>query len=182
MLHALGLEGVGAKVSPREREAPPGTLAEKLRAVHRVVDEGLARVAVLASECRYRDARDQLTRCVALWERGVRLEEELLYPLFELRLGTAGAGTAAMRDEHRDLRRSFESLAVALEAGRHQPVRDALELLAGGLGSHFSREERVVYPTLDAMLSDSERGRLLTRVEDHPAGRAEAAAPQERGA
>lgn len=152
----------------QEREAPPGALAETLRGVHRGVDRALADVARLVSLRRFADARARLLRCIACWEQQVRLEEEVLYPLFELRLGTAGAGTAAMREEHRELRQVFEQLELALERARRPRVLEAHEELVVLLGSHFSREERVVYPTLDAMLSDRERGRLLTRVEAEP--------------
>jgi len=151
-----------------EREAPPGALAETLRSSNRIVDAGLAEVASLVSSRRLGAARERLVDCTGAWERLVQLEEELLYPLFELRLGTVGAGTAAMRAEHRELRDAFQRLGSALVRGGQSRALEAFEALHALLGSHFSREERVVYPTLDAMLSDRERGRLLTRVEAQP--------------
>lgn len=155
-------------MTPQEREAPPGALVERLRRFNRTVDAALAEVGRLVSGRQFADARARLLRCVAGWEQQVRLEEEVLYPLFELRLGTAGVGTAAMREEHRDLRQVFEALDLALETGRRPRAIEVYEKLLTVLGSHFSREERVVYPTLDAMLTDRERGRLLTRVETDP--------------
>ena len=165
MLHRVVCGSRDLSVRSAEREAPPGALAETLQNVHRVVDSGLAQVAALTSARRFADASARLFQCCETWESQVRLEEELLYPIFELRLGTAGAGTAAMREEHRELREAFARLRLALQRGRRPPAEAALESLTALLGSHHSREARVVYPTLDAMLSDGERGRLLTRVE-----------------
>jgi hypothetical protein len=134
------------------------------------VDAGLGEVATLVAARRFSMAHRRLLDCAGAWERQVRLEEELLYPIFELRLGTAGAGTAAMREEHRELRDAFSRLGLALGRGGRPRADQAFEALQTLLSSHFSREERVVYPTLDAMLSDRERGRLLTRVESRPGG------------
>jgi DUF438 domain-containing protein len=155
----------------QDREAPPGALVETLRESHRLVKAELSGVAEACAARRFSAARERLLHCSRTWERQVRLEEDLLYPLFELRLGTAGAGTVAMREEHRELRDAFGRLCGALGRERRPTAAEALESLAAQLGSHFSREERVFYPTLEAMLSDRERGRLLTRVESPPAER-----------
>jgi hypothetical protein len=145
-------------------EAPPGTLAETLRVAHGGIRAVLSRVGGLVAEERHEEAARLLDDCAALWGRQARLEEELLYPIFELRLGTSGAGTAAMREEHRSLRETFGRVSSALGAGRQPGSGTAWTLLCSALESHLSREERVVYPTLDALLSDRERGRLLDRI------------------
>lgn len=152
-------------MNAREREAAPGALSERLRCDNRRLDGAVGEVGRRLREGPLASARDALNRCTAAWERQVRLEEEVLYPLFELRLGTAGAGTAAMRDEHREILRAFASLEAALSAGRRSAALEELEALRAMVGLHLSREDRVVYPALDAMLSDGERARLLARVE-----------------
>jgi len=160
-----------------EPAAAPGALAETLRRTHRRVDAALAEVSRCVAAHRHSEAQARLLSCAAEWEQQVRLEEELLYPLFELRLGTSGVGTAMLREEHKDLREAFAQVGLALERGDGRAAAEALDSLQGVLASHYSREERVVYPTLDAMLDDHERGRLLFRVDGRPPEGAAAQGP-----
>jgi DUF438 domain-containing protein len=85
----------------------------------------------------------------------MRVEEELVFPAFEIRAGLPSTGpTATMRTEHRDIRNRLEQLALALDEGY-----EASELehsLAHMLAEHNRREEAILYPVLDRLLSAGE--------------------------
>ena len=49
-------------------------------------------------------------------ERHIRLEEEIVFPLFEARSGIVDGPTAVMRDEHRCLRRALALMRAGIEA------------------------------------------------------------------
>jgi hemerythrin-like domain-containing protein len=79
-------------------------------------------------------------------------------------VGIVGGPTAALRDEHRELARSVVLMREALERDDAEAFQDALRLLATTLRQHCSKEERVLFPTTDAALSESERAAACERL------------------
>ena len=89
--------------------------------------------------------------------RHIRLEEELLFPLFESRTGMRNGPTAAMRTEHRVIEAELTRMREGLDAGDASEYATGLANLHGVLGPHNVKEEQVLYPTTDDMLDVLER-------------------------
>jgi regulator of cell morphogenesis and NO signaling len=98
--------------------------------------------------------------------RHIGFEEDLLFPEFERRAGVpAEAGpTAVMRAEHRII----EGLIGEIERGIGDPAADvdgARRRLHQVLGDHNMKEERVLYPGTDRLMTEDERDALIQRIQ-----------------
>jgi len=96
--------------------------------------------------------------------RHIRLEEELLFPVFEARMGMAGP-TTVMRLEHREIEKAMKIMRDGLESGDPQGFRKGLDFLGTVLPDHNSKEEHILYPTTDQALSDDERALFTSRLQ-----------------
>jgi hemerythrin-like domain-containing protein len=96
--------------------------------------------------------------------RHIRIEEELVFPFFDLRSGMSGGPTAVMREEHRTIEQALVRMDKALAAGDDEAFRAGVGDLRQVLGDHNEREERVLYPMTDRMLSDGERAVFVQRL------------------
>lgn len=106
----------------------------------------------------------------AVFARGLRrhigFEEELLFPAFEEGSGIdpAAGPTAVMRMEHRRI----EELLARIEAAIAEPGPAADELrreLHHVLGEHNFKEENVLYPGTDRLLSEAETDALVRHIQ-----------------
>jgi iron-sulfur cluster repair protein YtfE (RIC family) len=89
--------------------------------------------------------------------RHIRIEEELLFPLFESRTGMRNGPTAVMRTEHRLIEAELVRMRRGLDTGDASEYATGLATLHGVLGPHNVKEEQVLYPTTDDMLDVLER-------------------------
>jgi iron-sulfur cluster repair protein YtfE (RIC family) len=96
--------------------------------------------------------------------RHIRLEEDLLFPLFESRTGMRNGPTNVMRAEHRVIEGELERMRRGLEAGDASEYGTGLANLHGVLGPHNAKEEHVLYPTTDDMLDVLERRDIVDRL------------------
>jgi hemerythrin-like domain-containing protein len=96
--------------------------------------------------------------------RHIRIEEELLFPLFEARTGVVSGPTAVMRSEHREIERAIGLMRDALGRQDAEAFRDGLRFLRAVLPEHNAKEEHVLYPTTDRLLSAPERVAFVTRI------------------
>jgi uncharacterized protein (DUF2249 family)/hemerythrin superfamily protein len=92
--------------------------------------------------------------------RHMEMEERELFPTFERVSGAAGP-VAVMNQEHQAFRAALRDCS--------DPGRADFEQWAGhletALGAHNRKEERIIYPTTDAKLSDSERAGLVLAMQ-----------------
>jgi iron-sulfur cluster repair protein YtfE (RIC family) len=96
--------------------------------------------------------------------RHMRLEEEVVFPLFEVRTGLVGGPTDLMRQEHVELETTVEALQAALARGSCAAFGEAAALFRRRFSSHVSKEEHFVYPAVEQGLSDAERRALVSRL------------------
>jgi iron-sulfur cluster repair protein YtfE (RIC family) len=90
----------------------------------------------------------------------IAVEEERLFPLFEARLRTTGP-TTVMRLEHRSIVHLLARARAALESSDGTAFGDAAAELERILDAHNQKEERVLYPRMDAALAVGERAELV---------------------
>lgn len=108
-------------------------------------------------------ALSQLARQIRLH---VRVEEEPLFPKLDLcERKPLASLTTYLREEHGSI---LDLLGKADDAFAHQDC--ALTAVSLGqlrvlLRSHHSREERLLYPTADRLLSDASKIEIVARLE-----------------
>jgi hypothetical protein len=129
-------------------------LDEELRSISASVDDG--RMAEAAA--RY-----------AGFELGVlrhlRIEEELIFPVFDARSGLADGPTSVLRDEHRHVRKALGIMRGGLEQGDARGYDDGRRFFESVLPDHNAKEEHILYPTLDRLLLPAERAALIARLD-----------------
>jgi len=97
-------------------------------------------------------------------DRHIRMEEEILFPLFQARTGIAGP-TTVMREEHHLIRGVLALLSSAVLRKRADDFHAGRFALVSVLGPHNEKEERVLYPMTDRVLPGRERENLAARLE-----------------
>ena len=98
-------------------------------------------------------------------DRHIRLEEGILFPVFEERTGMAGGPTAVMRVEHCEIRGALETMRDGLGRSDARLFQEGLAQLLGVLPDHNVKEEEVLYPTTDRILSEKDRAALAARLQ-----------------
>jgi len=101
-------------------------------------------------------------------QRHIVWEEHILFPLFEDKTGMRDCGpTAVMRDEHRRIRAYLDAIHDKVRIGSPDSDVDEQQLVEL-LTAHNEKEERVLYPALDRLLSEAERADAFERMQAVP--------------
>lgn len=101
-------------------------------------------------------------------QRHIIWEEEILFPLFEQKTGTSESGpTHVMRVEHRMIKKHLEDI--------HQKVRESNpdsdeeeQALLNVLSTHNQKEENILYPAIDRMISREESRSVFLAMYNTP--------------
>ena len=101
-------------------------------------------------------------------QRHIVWEEDVLFPKWEENSGMAEGGpTQVMRSEHRMIGDCLEAIHRKVQAQDPESDRDE-QLLLDILKSHNMKEERILYPSIDQVISDQERAELYQAMKDIP--------------
>lgn len=98
-------------------------------------------------------------------ERHIRWEEEILFPIFEAKMGLRyGGPTEVMRVEHRQIQRLLAEIAGKL--ARQEPSLESdVSALLGLLATHNQKEEHILYPAIDRLLSAPEHDAVFAAMQ-----------------
>ena len=101
-------------------------------------------------------------------QRHIIWEETILFPLFEQKTGMVRCGpTEVMRTEHRRIGECLEAIHQKVKA--QDPHSDPEEqALLEALTIHNEKEETILYPALDRLLSDDEKAAAFVAIEKVP--------------
>ncbi len=102
-------------------------------------------------------------------KRHIVWEEEVLFPLFESKSGMpAGSGpTQVMRMEHRQIGEALEKIHDKVRV--QDPESDAEEaVLLAVLGQHNAKEESILYPGIDRLISEQDAADAFRAMEEIP--------------
>jgi regulator of cell morphogenesis and NO signaling len=104
-------------------------------------------------------------------QRHIVWEEDLLFPLWEEKTGMSEGGpTFVMRNEHRQIGQQLE--AIHDKVVEQNPESDQEEqVLLSLLGAHNMKEERVLYPSIDQVISAEERDTVFQNMKNIPEDR-----------
>lgn len=137
---------------------------------HQELDRALEQYRSL-KQTHVQAAKDSFKRVLTGLKRHIIWEEELLFPLWERKSGMTGGGpTQVMRLEHRriaDLLHAIHEKVQVGNIGTEEEERQLVELLA----SHNMKEERILYPAIDQIMSMEERADIFQAMKDLPEAR-----------
>lgn len=105
-------------------------------------------------------------------KRHIGFEDELVFPEFERRsgMGSDEGPTAVLRAEHREIEVLLDEIERTLPDPL-APVAGLRSELERVLSHHNLKEEQVLYPGTDRLMSAEERDDLVRRVQSFAAGR-----------
>lgn len=98
-------------------------------------------------------------------ERHMAWEEEILFPLFESKTGMKDDGpTQMMRREHEQMRKLIKSLQEKMKK-EEQGDEDQEAALIECLAQHNRKEENMLYPMIDQLITPEERQAVLSKIK-----------------
>jgi iron-sulfur cluster repair protein YtfE (RIC family) len=101
-------------------------------------------------------------------QRHILWEENVLFPLFEEKTGMRDHGpTLVMRAEHQEIGERLEVLHDKVRAHDVDSDREE-EVLFETLFAHNHKEENVLYPAIDQLLSAEEKAAAFRKMEELP--------------
>lgn len=131
---------------------------------HDRLDALLDEAAEQVEEGRWADAREPYGVFERGLDRHMRLEEEIVFPLFEARSGIVDGPTAVLREEHRAIRGALALMRGGILDSDAQAFRDGIAFFHTVMPEHDAKEEHFLYPMTDRMLTDRERATLVARL------------------
>lgn len=140
------------------------TLSSYLAWDHAQIEAKLSDVKVLVDDGAIEDAEERVRDIRVRLLRHIRLEEQLVFPLLEKRTGRFSGPTVVMRHEHVRIQGELAEMNEALARRDRSAFTAASIRLDALLPSHNLKEERFLYPVIDASLADRERRELLLRL------------------
>jgi iron-sulfur cluster repair protein YtfE (RIC family) len=132
---------------------------------HDRLDEALRSVSSAVERGRFADAAAGYEELELGLLRHMRIEEELLFPVFEARSGMVNGPTEVMRDEHRQVRTALALMRRGLLRTDAGAYGEGLRFFDSVLPDHNAKEEHILYPTLDRLLRPAERAALVARLQ-----------------
>jgi regulator of cell morphogenesis and NO signaling len=144
-------------VNEEEEQMEGVTLATALEREHREIDGGIE--AYTAGLAEGKNDTAPLLRAMDGLRRHIYLEEEFLFP--PLRAGGLMVQLFVMVREHGDLWKTMEALDSSLAAGAaSDALLELCTTLLAQLNKHNTKEEPIIYPQADTVLSGEASAQL----------------------
>ncbi len=129
-------------------------ISEFLTASHRHGDERFAAAAQAAQRGDWPACRQQFETFLDALKHHVKIEEQVLFPAFEQASGIRGGPTWVMRQEHQQMLAMLDEVASAIVARNADDFRASAHSFEALMTAHSSKEEQVLYPMCDQVLTD----------------------------
>lgn len=155
-----------SRLEVRRRAAEgPRTVTGFLQGDHRRLDAIVPDVERLVDDAAFPAAARRFAEFMVGLDWHIDVEEQVLFPYFEVKTGMTGGPTNVMRSEHVEIRARMKRVTNALEAGDATGARDALSELTTFLATHNMKEERMLYPMTDRAIETVEaQERFVRRI------------------
>ncbi|MDT3705421.1 MAG: hemerythrin domain-containing protein [Thiobacillus sp.] len=134
------------------------TILEFLGSDHRSCDDLFASAEAAAAQKNWDSARSLFDRFLAAMAHHLAMEEQVLFPAFEARMGNSMGPTQVMRMEHEQMRALFQDMARAAADADRNGYLGLSETLNMLMQQHNLKEENMLYPMSDQMLGDQRDG------------------------
>ncbi len=145
-----------------------GTIAGYMQTDHARLDAIMGRYKKATKDGAWDEALTVFREFDLGLRRHIKVEEELLFPIFEEKTGMKDAGpTLMMRLEHEEIREILERVIAATEAKDEGAAGESTLALVNYLGDHNMKEEHVLYPELDSCVNDTERIEAIKKAQTY---------------
>lgn len=139
------------------------TIIEFMTVSHKTCDEDFARAEEAVLEGKWAEA----AAAFALFHQGMarhfRMEEEILFPALQAAGGPAGP-VQIMLMEHAQMNDLLEQMSTAVDEKNAQSYGGIAETLLISMQQHNHKEEQILYPIADHILSP-QREAVLNRMQ-----------------
>ena len=153
-------------VARRMVQNPDRTITEYFQSDHRRLETIYKKFGDAVHEERWDDARSAFVEFSLGLRRHIKAEEEILFPAFEEKTGMSDAGpTFVMRMEHKDIFELFDQITGSAEKDDGPETTRLASALTNLLADHNMKEEQILYPESDALLSETERPEVVSKAQ-----------------
>lgn len=139
------------------------TITTLLSHQHHNCDQLFAQAEASVAKMQWEHATTDFERFLAAMEHHFSLEEQILFPQVEDHMGHTGGPTAVMRMEHQQMRQIFTEMAECITNHDSEPYLGLAETLLMLMQQHNAKEEQILYPLSDDLLSN-DRPALLEQL------------------
>ena len=133
-----------------------GAITETMSADHKRCDELFAAAESAISEGNWREGSELLESFIAGMNHHFKMEEEVMFPAFEIATGMTMGPTQMMRSEHEQMRELFADLETAADERDVDEVLGLCETLLMIMQQHNTKEEQMLYRMADEVLPGAE--------------------------
>lgn len=154
------------EIAKRKEANAQRTVTEYLQTDHRRLDGIFERFLQEVKAGKWDEAVTDFKEFSLGLKRHIKIEEEILFPVFEEKTGMVDAGpTFVMRMEHQEIQKNLDNTLASAEAKDASGVEEATGALSLVLGDHNMKEENILYPESDSFLSDEERTTVVKKAQ-----------------
>ena len=139
-------------------------IQDYLKADHRRCDGFFVEVEQLVAEGNWPLAEENFKLFHQAMEHHFTMEETVLFPDFESASGNTAGPSQVMRMEHQQMRELLTDMVQATEEKDGDSFLSMSETLLILMQQHNAKEEQILYPMCDNLLS-STRDEVLARME-----------------
>ncbi len=143
------------------------TILDFLGSDHRACDDLFASAEADVAQNNWDSARTLFVRFREAMAHHLSMEETVLFPAFEARTGNSMGPTQVMRMEHEQMRGLMQDMAGAVAAGNQNAYLGLSETLNMLMQQHNLKEENMLYPMSDQVLS-GDRDNLIRTMQAIP--------------
>jgi hemerythrin-like domain-containing protein len=130
------------------------TITTLLSHQHHDCDQLFAQAEASVANKQWEIATTAWERFLAAMEHHFSLEEQILFPQVEDHIGHTEGPTAVMRMEHQQMRQVFTEMAEGITNHDSESYLGLAETLLMLMQQHNAKEEQILYPLSDNLLSN----------------------------
>ncbi|MCB0365259.1 MAG: hemerythrin domain-containing protein [Bdellovibrionaceae bacterium] len=129
-------------------------ISDFLTGDHRECDDLFAKAESVVSKGLWDEARMEMEKFTNMFFRHLNMEEEVLFPILEDKMGGPVGPTMVMRSEHQQMRGLVEEMGLAVQDQDQSAFLSASETLMILIQQHNMKEEQILYPMCDEALAE----------------------------
>ncbi len=131
-------------------------ISEFLTDDHRECDQVFAVAEEAVSKGNWDEARQGMEKFTNTFFRHLSMEEDVLFPRLEEKMGGPIGPTMVMRSEHQQMKALVEEMVLAAQDNDPDAFLSASETLMILTQQHNMKEEQMLYPLCDESLAEDE--------------------------
>lgn len=154
------------RIAKREAAGADRTITDYLQTDHRRLDGIMESFQDALRGERWEEASSGFREFVLGLRKHIRVEEEILFPVFEEKTGMIDAGpTFVMKMEHKEINELLDRILATTASHDGKAASEAAGALISILMDHNMKEEHILYPESDAFITDAERSQIIKKAQ-----------------